>query len=79
MEIKTRWKYKAKYNDGYIRTGINTKPYKDRPQDIIRLKIKTKNGEGDCDIHFTPGEASDICSGLSIVLSDVLEDKNVYK
>jgi len=72
---KTEWKYKATYIDGYIRAGINNKPEKGRPEDFIRLKIKSKNGTGDCDLQVTSFEAADICAGLNIVIASIMAKK----
>lgn len=73
MGLNTAWKYKTIYNNGYIRAGINKNPEKERPKDIVRLKIKTQDGTGDCDLQLTVYEAADICAGLNIVISSIVE------
>jgi hypothetical protein len=63
-KLKTLWCHKISYLDGYIRSGINLNPEKSRPMDVIRLKIKSKDGTGDCDLQLEPCEAIDIIKTL---------------
>lgn len=65
LKLKTKWCHKVSYLDGCIRSGINRTPEKSRPMDVIRLKIKTKDGTGDCDLQLEPCEATDIIKALS--------------
>ena len=64
IKLKTQWCHKISYLDGYIRSGVNRSPEKSRPNDIIRLKIKTDDGTGDCDLQLEMCEATDVIKVL---------------
>ena len=64
IKLKTQWCHKISYLDGYIRSGVNKSPEKSRPNDVIRLKIKTDDGTGDCDLQLEMCEATDVIKVL---------------
>ena len=64
IKLKTQWCHKVTYLDGWVRSGVNKTPEKSRPDDVIRLKIKTKDGTGDCDLQLEICEATDIIKVL---------------
>ena len=72
MNNKTKWLFKMKYKNGIIRCGYNRRPDKDRPYDIVRLMMKSKDETTDTDISMTVGEALDVSSGLSFIVANRL-------